>query len=177
LYDKEILKHAFMKKKITYLISILLVGGLVTFTGCSKDDSNEPAQASAQQKAAKALADKSPWEVNSIVSMPDATTNVDAVKSVKFSFGITGSDATIAPSSFTASSDGNFFSTQNGAKWAWNGTGTSTMDLTGSTINKLTKIQFSPNAEAPTSVTVTFALSTVVGGRVTGIGEYTVELK
>ena len=166
-----------MNKKISYLLSLILVCTLVVLTNCGKDDDDgNPTEMTEQQKAAKALADGSPWQVTTVVSMPEGTTDEGAVKSIELSFDTSGSDATIAPAGFEASSSGNFFTSESGATWSWEGTGVSAINLTGSSVDALTNIQYSPNSEAPTSITLTFEL-TEVDARTKGIGSYTVILE
>lgn len=166
-----------MNKKISYLLSLVLLCSLVLLTNCGKDDDDgDPAQMTDQQKAAKALADGSPWQVTTVVSMPEETTDEESVKSIELSFDVSGTDATTAPSGFEASSSGDFFNSDSDATWSWEGAGTSAINLTGSSVDQLTGIQFSPNSEAPTSITLTFEL-TEVNARASGIGSYTVILE
>jgi hypothetical protein len=167
-----------MKKKLTYLLSILFVCSLVLLTNCDKDDDDPAVELTEQQKAAKALADGSPWQVTTVVSKPEETTDESPLLSLELSFDVSGTEAekNIAPSSFEASSEGDFFTSENDATWAWSGSNTSAITLTGASEAELTNIQYSPDSENPTSVTLTFEL-TSLGGRVKGLGEYTVILE
>jgi hypothetical protein len=171
----KIFKSIIMKI-LSYLLSLLFVCSLVLITSCGKDDGDDKVELTDQQKAAKALSDGSPWQVTTVVSKPEEDIDETPLMSLELSFGITGSDITIAPGSFSSDSDDDFFTSESNATWAWSGTGTSAIDLTGSSVSELTGITFSPNVENPTSITVTFVL-TNLGGRAKGLGEYTVILE
>jgi hypothetical protein len=163
-------------KILSYILSLLCVCSLVVMISCDKDDDADPVQMTAQQKTAKALADGSPWTVTTVVSKPDEDIDETPLLSMELEFETSGTETTIAPAGFDVSMDGDFITSDPGATWAWTGAETSKITLTGASISELKDISFSPNAESPTSVTLTFNL-TELGGRSKGLGEYTVILE
>jgi len=141
---------------------------------CGGSDGSDPAEMTDQQKTAKALKDGSPWTIVSVDSKPDGA-DAEALEGLEFSFGISGSGAEITPTTFE--SDGvESLASDPGATWNWDGASTATIKLTNAFTSRLTNIQVLPNVDAPTSVKVTFELSSI-GGRTKSIGEYTITLE
>lgn len=159
-------------KKIHYILSLLFLSFVLL--NCGGSDGDDPAEITDQQKAAKALKDGSPWEIASVDSKPDGA-DAEALDGLEISFGISGSGAEIVPTSF--SSEGvDALESDPGATWSWDGASTSTIKLTNAFTSRLTNIQVLPNVDAPTSVKITFELSSI-GGRAKGVGEYTITLE
>ena len=158
-----------------YCLSLFTICGLLVLTGCGKDDAEETKEQTDQQKAAQALKDGSPWQVTTVHSKPEGS-DEEGVLSLKVSFGISGSGLDIAPGSFDSEGAVDRLSSESNAKWAWSGTGLTSITITDGFTSELTNIQLLPNAENPTAVKLTFALSGE-SGRTTGNGEYTVTLE
>jgi hypothetical protein len=163
-------------KILSYIFSLLCTCSLVFIISCDKDDDGDKVEMTAQQKAAKGLADGSPWTVTTVVSKPDEDIDETPLLSMEVEFETTGTETTTAPAGFSISMDGDYITSEPNATWAWSGTETSKITLTGASISELKDISFAPNAESPTSVTLTFEL-TELGGRRNGLGEYTVILE
>jgi hypothetical protein len=159
-----------------YILSAIVLGGALIFSGCDKDDDADKVEMTSQQKASKALSDGSPWTVKSVVSKPDEDIDETPLMSLELSFETTGTETTIAPGKFELSIEDDLITNDANATWAWSGAETSKITLTGSSISELKNIEFSPDAENPTSIKVTFELTTI-NGRAKGLGEYTIELE
>lgn len=161
-------------KKLRILLASIAIGGLFFFANCGGGD--DPVELTDQQKAAKALNEGSPWTVQSIDNAPD-NVNASALENLTLTFGITGTEAEIAPDAFAASGAEDFISTQGSASWSWSGGGTSTMAISGASISQFTSVSFDPDVENPSSVTLSFTVS-APGGRIQGIaGDYTITIE
>jgi hypothetical protein len=163
-----------MKKNILFIA--LLLGCLVFFTNCEKD--NESVNLTELQKATKALSDGSPWTVSSIDSKPSGVSEQDAAALLflKINFRLSGSGASIEPAGITASGAPDFLFTQSGATWNWVGGNTNAISLSNSSTGQFTNIQLLPSADNPTSIKLTFVVATT-GGRIGSVvGTYTVTL-
>jgi hypothetical protein len=160
-------------KNIMYRISVLTLCTIIIFS-CGSDEGDDPSEMTDQQKAAKVLKDGSPWAIASVDSKPDGA-DAEALNGLQLSFGITGSGVDIAPGSF-ASSGVEGIESDHGASWSWDGTGISTISLSGGFVSELSGVQLTPGVDNATSIQVTFQL-TSIGGRGKGLGEYTITLE
>ena len=161
-------------KKILLSISLLALCGLFMMSCGGGGGSDDPTEMTEQQIAAKALKDGSPWAVASVDSKPDGS-DAEALAGLKLTFNITGSGTDTAPGSFSSTGVEGLESDP-GATWSWSGGGTSTITLNNGFAAELTDVEFTPGIESPTSVQVTFNV-TSIGGRGKGLGEYTVTLE
>lgn len=148
-------------KSIKLLLGLLGIGIIMIHSGCKNYE--EPL--TDQQVAAKQLSGI--WSNAQIVSspVPGATASLS---DLVLSFTVTNNSE---PSTFSATGASRYFSTGN--NWMWvDKTTTNAIVLNGSTpvseifIDEITT----------TNLTISFMLSGPVGGRVSGIGEYTVRL-
>lgn len=166
-------------KKLLSLIVIALLGNLLLFTSCKDDGGEGPdeeEELTAQQIAAKSLSDGSPWKVSSVDSKPNEEIDDQQLMSLTLDFGVSGSGTDLAPSDFSATGAGDFLNSDASATWSWSGNGTSTIELTNASTNQLTNVTFTPDAENPTSITLTFNVP--AGARVSEVdGSYTVTLE
>ena len=159
-------------KKIIYCAVLFAISSALVLSGCDSGGGETPVEMTAQQKATKALKAGSPWVVESVDGMPDGS-DVEAIEDLQLTFGASGSELTIAPSSFASTAGKEELISDGDATWKWDGDGISKIILTDGFTGELKDIEFSPSAEAPTSVTLTFILSDD-GGRVSGLGGYTI---
>ncbi len=165
-------------KKINYTLSLLALLSCVFILSNCKDDEDGGIKLTEQQQATKPLGSGSPWKVTTVTSKPNVDVDEDALKQLEFTFGVEGTDAAIAPGSFSTSGADDFFATETGATWSWSGSGVSEIEVTESTTTEITDIEFSPNAENPTSITVTFNRPAPSGGRSKAlVGDYSVILE
>lgn len=156
--------------------SFLIIIATIFLFHCDGDDPKPEPTLTQQQIAAKALKNRSPWQVKEVVSIPDDQIDVIELENLKISFGITGSEAEIAPGSFSATGADTFLSSSSGSSWSWSGSGTSTISLTNASTSQLTGLQFSPDSENANEITFTFTVNATTG-RIKNIsGQYTVTL-
>lgn len=161
-------------KKLRIIISSFFVFSLLFFANCG-DDGNE-ITLTQQQIATQSLVDGSSWSVSNVVSKPDPGINTTELESLSITFAASGTGANITPSGISTAGAPTFLNTQSGATWSWSGTGTSTIDLVNASVSQFTSITFTPNAENPTSLSLSFNVSES-GGRTQGlVGSYTIEL-
>jgi hypothetical protein len=163
-------------KKTKYILSLLIVTcSVICVTSC-KDDDNEP-KLTDQQKATKTLSEGSPWQVTSVILKPNDDIETDLLKSLKFTFGATGSGSSLEPGSFAASGANDFFSAESNATWNWSGNDATTISLTDALAAEITDIEYNPSIDGATSITLSFTRPTP-GGRTNGlVGKYTVVLE
>ena len=169
-----------MKKAFKYFLSVLILSGVVLYSGCGGNNGGgEEDPQTEQQKAAESLSDGSPWTVSAIDSKPSADVDATELLSLSMTFNITGTGSEIVPSAFSASGAANFVSTQGTSSWDWASsteTNTSTITITDASISQFTNVSFSPNVDDPTAVTMSFTVANT-GGRMQGIvGDYTITL-
>ncbi|MGK7394289.1 MAG: hypothetical protein ACNS62_06940 [Candidatus Cyclobacteriaceae bacterium M3_2C_046] len=157
-----------------YSIILLLCTGLF----CCGDDGNNPdPELNRQQQAAQSLSQGSPWQVIEVIDQPNEYLDVADLLNLQLSFGITGTGASLAPATFSASGADQFIMAPSGAQWSWSGSGISTIELTNVSTSQFTNLQLSPSPENINQVTLTFSISGT-GGRLMDIsGQYSIKLE
>ena len=162
-------------KKIIYCALLFAISSALVLSGCGSEGGETPPEMTAQQKTTAALKAGSPWIVESVDGMPEGS-DAEAIMDLQLTFGASGSDLTIAPSNFASTGGKDLLVSDGNATWKWDGDGVSKIILTNGFTGELRDIEFSPSAEAPTTITLTFTLSDD-GGRVSGLGGYTLTFK
>ncbi|MFW5760018.1 MAG: hypothetical protein ACOCXH_03440, partial [Cyclobacteriaceae bacterium] len=136
-------------KEIKYILSIIIISGIVLYSGCGGNGGETPL--TEQQTAAQALADGSPWTITDVSSAP--VDDVSELESLELSFLTSGSGNDLAPDTFIAGGAPNFI-TATSASWSWAGSGISTISLSGASIEQFTNVSMSPNINDPTQLTL-----------------------
>jgi hypothetical protein len=154
-----------------YILPIVVFLTLTFFAGCG--GSVTPALTE-QQKAAKTLAEGSPWGGLNKVEVLDVPTGVDpsGLSELEVVFGSSG-DSEWEPTSFVANGADEFLATSN-SSWQWGSLGTAIIALENASSSELTGVYITEQV-----ITITFEINS--GGsssRIEGLdGTYTVSLQ
>jgi hypothetical protein len=150
-------------KKLFYFLSLGIISGMILMAGCGDGKDGDLTEL---QKQAQLLSGT--WIQQTTSQLPDGV-DPSILDALTLTFN---ADSNFNPSSFSSSGAPDFFSTSGTSSWAFSGSSTTSLILSGVTpVSDLTIVSLSANA-----LTVRFTLST--GSlRVTSLeGEYTVEL-
>lgn len=146
-------------KSLKYLLGLMAVGILLLSSGCKDDE----ASLTAQQEAAKLL--NGVWGNAQVISspMPGAT---GTLSNLVLTFNISDD---LQPSTFSAAGAPEYF--PSGSTWTWtDATAAASILLDGS----LPVTELTLDELTATNLRVSFSLNGPIGGRVNGIGEYTI---
>ncbi len=146
-------------RKLKYLFALIGIGIILFSSGCKKD---EPALTE-QQEAARLL--EGTWSNAQVISAP-VTGATGTLTNLVITFNVNDD---LTPSTFNAIGAPEYFSSS--TTWQWENVTTSTAVL----VNGSSPVTyFSIDQLSATNLVITFQLNGPVGGRVDGIGEYTV---
>jgi hypothetical protein len=160
------------KNVITSGLLVIVATGILFFSSCG---GSVTPSLSEQQKAAKTLAEGSPWGGSGKVEVVDVPTGVDpsGLAELALVFGASG-DPEWEPTSFDASGADEFLSSSN-STWKWGGLGTAIITLENASSTELTGVDIIEQI-----ITVSFEINTGGGAnaRMVGLdGTYTVKLQ
>jgi hypothetical protein len=150
-------------KKLYYFLSLIIIAGMVGLTNCGDDNGDEPL--TPQQEQAQLLAGT--WNQQNTTQLPPGV-DPTILDQLTLTFNIDGNSN---PSSFSSTGAPDFFTSSGASTWAFSGSSTTSLILTGVTPVAALTI----NSLSASSLSVSFSFTS--GGRVTGLdGNYTVEL-
>lgn len=149
-------------KSLAYVALIALAD--VIMVNCKSDD---PAPLDELQQAAKKLSVT--WGAAEVLSSPVAGAD-GTLENLTFTFSTT---ASFQPTTFSSSGAPDFFLTSANSTWSWGTPGSATYVL----LSNVSPIQeFAIEELTETTLTISFSFAGPIEGRVTGIGEYQVQL-
>ncbi len=154
-------------KKLFLFLSVGLIAGFAFFSSCG--NGNEETDLTEQQKRAQTMSGT--WTIQSATVPQGVDPTILNGSTMTFN-----TDASYAPTSFSAAGMPDFFSTQSNSSWAFN---SSSIDIV--VLSSVTPVaEFNINNVSTNSMSISFShpgLTAMVGGRVADLsGAYTANL-
>jgi hypothetical protein len=152
-----------MMKKLLFLLSLVIIAGLVGLTNCGDGNGDDPL--TPQQEQAQLLAGT--WTHQATALLP-AGVDPSILDQLTMTFNV---DANKNPTSFSSTGAPDFFTTSGSSTWAFSGSSTTSLIL--SEVSPVSALTI--NSLSASSLTLRFSF--LSGGRIAGLdGEYIVEM-